>query len=890
MADANFPENDTLQQIAALIEENLSNEQFGVSELARAAGMSRSNLLRKIKKITHLSASQLIRQIRLERGMELLKQTSLTVSEISFQVGFKSPSYFIKCFREHYGYSPGEAENRNFDESQVQTPLGTHRLAAIMFTDIQGYTALMQQDEEKAIRFRNRHREIFNTATEKYRGEILQYFGDGTLSIFSSAIDAVKCGIELQLGFRSTPAIPVRIGIHSGDIIVNKEEIIGDGVNVASRIESLATAGSVLISGKVFDEVKNQRDISCTSLGSFAFKNVDRPVAVYALANPGLVVPTREQLSGKLKRGSQPGDHSAGFLKKGAGILIALITLLLIAGGSLLYRSLSTDAPFPDIPAPASVLSEKSIAVLPFINDSDDSTNVYIINGLMESILNHLQKIEDLRVVSRTSVEQYRNHTKVLPEIARELNVHYLVEGSGQKLEDQILLNIQLIDGTTDQHLWSEQYDRATADIFQLQKEVAQKIAAEIEAVITPEEAERLEEIPTENLEAYEYFLKGREHFYAGTAEDLKQALSYYERAIELDPEFARAYAGMAIAYYFLDYFYTGRQYSEQINYYADQAVLYDAQSPQSLIAKALFYLQGADYTAALPHLEKALEYHPNSALVINILSDYYTRFVPNTRKYLEYALKGIDLDIAAKDAVSASYIYLHISNAFIQSGFVQEAEQYINKSLNYNPENWYAAYLKAFIGYARDQDLLQTQKQLIEILKVDSLRLDVQLDVLQEIGKISYYRRDYETAYRYYEQYIRLRDESGLDKHPVENMKIAMVMRKMGHPEAAALHLKRFEQYTEQDQSIYRELNQAMIAAYQGKPKEALQLMQQFSEQTGYHYWILLFLHIDPILDETKELPAFRETIQEIEHQFWREHAKIRKELQEQQLLGSVR
>ncbi len=138
--------------------------------------------------------------------MEMLKQTSSTVSEVSYQVGFNSTSYFIKCFREHYGYPPGEAEKRDFDESDAQQPAQSHQLAAIMFTDIQGYTALMQQDEEKAIQFRNRHREVFNTVTKKFKGKILQYYGDGTLSIFHSAIDAVKCGIELQLAFRSDPS------------------------------------------------------------------------------------------------------------------------------------------------------------------------------------------------------------------------------------------------------------------------------------------------------------------------------------------------------------------------------------------------------------------------------------------------------------------------------------------------------------------------------------------------------------------------------------------------------------------------------------------------------------------------------------------------------------
>ena len=170
----------------------------------------------------------------------------------------------------------------------------SRQLAAIMFTDIEGYTALMQQNEEKALQARSKHRRVFNATTEKHHGKVLQYFGDGTLSIFNSAIDAVKCGIEMQLGFREKPSIPVRIGIHTGDIIFSEEEIIGDSVNVAARIESLSVPGSVFISDKVYDEIKNQESIDASLLRTFKLKNVEKPVQVYAISNVGLIVPKME--------------------------------------------------------------------------------------------------------------------------------------------------------------------------------------------------------------------------------------------------------------------------------------------------------------------------------------------------------------------------------------------------------------------------------------------------------------------------------------------------------------------------------------------------------------------------------------------------------------------
>ncbi len=853
----------------------MSNERFGVSELAREVGMSRSSLLRKVKKASGLSVSQFIRQVRLQRAMELLKKDSHTVSEVSFLVGFSSPSYFIKCFREHYGYPPGEAERRGYDESEALPGLGTHRLAAIMFTDIEGYTALMQRDEEGALQLRNRHREVFNTITTQFGGKILQYYGDGTLSIFPSAIDAVKCGIALQRAFRSPPLIPVRIGIHSGDILYNAEDIIGDGVNVASRIESLAVAGSVFISGKVYDEVKNQPDIQADSLGRFEFKNVDKPLEVFAVTNQGLLVPRRSELSGKLKEAPRRRFNRTA-------IVVAALALLVLAGAYLIFPTDRFQEPSPRTDSTISPLPEKSIAVLPFINDSADSTNVYIINGLMESILNHLQQIEDLRVISRTSVEQYRHTTKTIPDIARELGVQYFVEGSGQKIGDEIQLNIQLIEATGDQRLWSEQFHRQAVDIFGLQREVAQKIADEIQVLITPDEEKRLAEVPTENLEAYDAFLKGRDFFYQGNREGLEKAITHYKQAVDLDPEFARAYAGLAISYYFLDFNQTEKHYSDQINHYADKALLYDAKSAQSLIAKALFYLYHDDHAAALPHLEKALEYNPNSAMVINLLADFYTRYLPDTEKYLEYALKGARLDIAASDSSTTSFTYLHIAGAFIQSGFVEEAKTYIDKSLAYYPDNLYSEYVKAFIEYARHRDLAQTRASLLATLAKDPARLDV----MQEVAKISYFMRDYEEAYQYYQKFAAIKDSFHLDIYPEENAKIAMVLRKLGRAAEAERYMQRFRTYAAADQSVYRPLNRAVIAAYDGDTREAIEQLKYFSGKDGYHYWILLFLEKDPLMDEIKKFPAFRRTMRTIERKFWDRHERMRARLEEERLI----
>ncbi|HPM31642.1 MAG TPA: helix-turn-helix domain-containing protein, partial [Chryseolinea sp.] len=510
--------SDFVKKLSSIIEENISKEQFGVSELADEMNMSRSNLLRKVKKETNLSVSQFISQVRLNRGMELLKKSSANVSEVSHQVGFSSTSYFIKCFREYYGYPPGEVGKR--DSQKPETIPGNLPMA------------------ETTNRKRN-------------------------------------------------------------------------------------------------------------------------------------------------------------FILVGLAILIVAI-----AAGSYFYKTL---------PTIKSANVEKSIAVLPFKNDSNDSSNVYLINGLMESTLNKLQQIKDLKVISRTSTEKYRNSSHSIPEMANELNVIYFVEGSGQKMGDQIVLNIQLIDGPNDKHLWAKQYRRETKDIFGLQQEIAKDIIEEIQTIITPEEKERIEKIPTENMVAYDYYLKGKE--YLVSKSNLPLAVDFFTKAIELDNKFAIAYADATIAYYYIDIFKADKKYSTEMGSYSDKALLYDPTNALCLMAKAVYYMHRKEHTLAIPYLERGLEYNPNSSDIIAILADLYGGYVPNTTKYLEYALKGLQINIGSTDSITTSYAYLRLSNALGQSGFTDEALKYINRSLDYFPNNPFSGHLKAFILYAKDGDLNHTRE-----------------------------------------------------------------------------------------------------------------------------------------------------------------------------------
>jgi TolB-like protein/AraC-like DNA-binding protein/Tfp pilus assembly protein PilF len=781
MPDHTANSEDFLSQLTAVIVEKAADDQFGVSELADALNMSRSNLLRKIRSATNLSASQFIRQVRLEIAMDMLKETSYTVSEISYKVGFGSVSYFIKCFREQYGFSPGEAGKRKPEKAEIPAK------------------------EESG------HQGTSSKGLSGFYKELKRRKVTRVITVYAAAAFVI---LELL----SIVVEPLRLPEWTLSMVIVLLVIGFILAVVLSWIYDVSPEGGW---------------------------EKTRP------ANPS------DEHKG---RGETRSWKIAGFF---SFVVIAVLIVLNLTGRR------DRQQVSPEL--------EKSIAVLPFKNESSDSSNLYFVNGLMESTLNNLQKIKDLRVISRSSVEKYRNTDKTIPEIAEELHVSYFVEGSGQKVGDQVLLNIQLIEASGDRHLWAEQYSRKVVDIFALQNEVATKIAGAVEAIVTPAELEQIGKKPTENLLAYDYYLQALDPFLSRTDEGLEKAIVLFEKAIDVDPAFALAYANVAISCYLLDMFQVEKQYTEKINTYADKALLYDSKSAESLIAKAFYYIQIKEYQLALPHLEKALEYNPNSNLAVQMLADFYFRLVPNTDKFLEYALKGVQLNVANNDSVTQSYVYLQLSNALMSSGFVDEAYKYINMSLDYDAENYYAPHLKAFILFARDGNIVRTRNLLIEEWKMDTARLDI----LQDVAKLYYVQEKYDSAYFYFKKFVEARKNNDLDMYVQENAKIALVYKRMGLLKEAENFFSEYSEYCEEDQSIYRSFNMAVKYAYEGKIDQAIEQLRIFSEVDHYQYWFLLF-EDEPLLKLLKSHPGFESIMQKIKDSFWENQARLKESLKE--------
>ncbi|TVZ59925.1 TolB-like protein [Flavobacteriaceae bacterium MAR_2010_105] len=525
-----------------------------------------------------------------------------------------------------------------------------HRqLSAIMFTDIEGYTALMQHDEENALHIRSKHREIFEALTKKFNGELIQYYGDGTLSIFKSSVEAIKCAIEIQIALQKDPVIPLRIGIHVGDIIKTESDIIGDAVNVASRIESIALAGSVLISDKVNDQIRNQNDIKTKFIGVFDFKNVDKGFSVFAVDHHELTIPKLTDLKAK---NQEKLKKPKGLNRKSVyGIALAVIALtILVYFGKLRHDD--------------NQILNRSIAVLPFLNMSQDSDSENFTDGVTEDIVLQLSKINELHVISRASIMQFKDSKESISEIAKTLGVSYVLEGSVRKYGDKIRINAQLIDAKDNKYLWGENYDKTLTEIFEIQSQVSNEIAKALKITLSTNEIINLNKAPTENVKAYNFYKEGQRFLNqgGGKVEELRKAEDLFKKAISVDPEFCRAYVGLADTY--LEYIYWGRG--------APREILQQALTP-ALKALEINPSDGGSYGAlgaisyyrfekdmALSYLNRAVEINPNYVGAYDKLA-WIRLFEGNLDEAITLFTKALELDpLSTKNIANKAFAHYY--------------------------------------------------------------------------------------------------------------------------------------------------------------------------------------------------------------------------------------
>ena len=443
---------------------------------------------------------------------------------------------------------------------------GQRRLAAIMFTDMVGYTALGQRNESLSLALVDEQRKLVRPILARHSGREIKTIGDAFLVEFPNALDAVRCAYDIQrathefnVAMSEDHRIHLRVGVHLGDVIEADGDISGDAVNVASRIEPLAEDGGVCVTTNVHDLVRNKLELKFVSLGMKRLKNVADQLEVYRI-----VMPWEEKKSG-----------------------------------------LET------------VLSARRVAVLPFVNISPDPNDAFFSDGLTEEMISRLARVGGLEVIARTSIMNYKNKEKNASQIGRELQAGTLLEGSVRKAGSKIRVTIQMIDSNTEGHLWAESYDRNLDDIFAVQGEIAEQVAQNLEVHLPPREKSDLEKKPTENMEAYVLYLKGHELWSQYTLLAFKEGLKYFERAVQLDPKFALAHAGMAQCYSLMGDtgYFPQVEATSMAEAAAKIAVGLDERLPEAHIALAPPRYHRYDWQGAEKELLRAIELRPSYPL-----------------------------------------------------------------------------------------------------------------------------------------------------------------------------------------------------------------------------------------------------------------------------------
>ena len=488
-------------------------------------------------------------------------------------------------------------------------------LAAVLIADVVGYGRLSQIDEEGTReRFQSDLKDVFEPRIAKHRGRLVKTMGDGVLVEFHSVVDALRCAVEIQQQkAKRTAAEPgphqlhFRIGVNLGDIIVEGEDIHGDGVNIADRIQGLAEPGGIAISGTTYDHVKSRLPVGYVSLGEQKVKSIAEPVRVYRVVlDP-----------------SAAGTTVAGLKPKPRWQLpaVAALAVLVLVGAGLWFKPWTLIFPPEPVQRFAYPLPDRpSVAVLPFINVSGDTEHDHLAEGLTDDLITELSKVSGLFVIARHSVFAVSSSAGKIQDVAAELGVHYILEGTLQRADSRLRINVKLIDAVSGLSLWAERYDRQYADLFAVQDDVIGKIISALEVKLSEGERDQLARIPTDNLEAYDYYMRAeQEGFFYADVETYRRTLSYYQKAIDLDPRFANAHAGIArvaVDVWRNDYnFLWSAAVARKIAYdAAGEALKIDPNNARAHTVLALLQLVDGRDAEALASANRAVATQPNDA------------------------------------------------------------------------------------------------------------------------------------------------------------------------------------------------------------------------------------------------------------------------------------
>jgi adenylate cyclase len=593
------------------------------------------------------------------------------------------------------------------------------KLTAILSADVKGYSRLMGEDEEWTLRTLNTYKEVMGSFIQQYRGRIVGTAGDSVLAEFASVVDAVQCGVEIQQVLRAKNALlpetrrmEFRIGINLGDVIEEGDTIYGDGVNIAARLEGIAEPGGICISESAYQQIENKLPLRYDYLGEHEVKNIAKPVRVYrARIEP-------EATPSKLVEEKKPAGKG---LSRAAMIIIAIIV---IAGGTILYQFVIRPSPsktevaskekmafpLPDVP---------SIAVLPFVNMSEDPKQEFLCDGMAEEIITALSKVRNLLVISRQSSFSYKGKPVKVKQVSEELGVRYVLEGSVQRSADRVRITAQLIDALTGNHLWAERYERDLKDIFALQDEITLKILIATQVKLTggAEETLRSEKY-FRGKQGLDCWLKIWEGYYYAerfNIGDNNLARRIVEEVIAMCPEVPGAYRLMALVHqqdYWLGNTKSPRESTEKAIEMIQKALALDESSAQAHAHLGYLYTQKREYDKGIAEAERALALSPSDA---NVIATYAMTldFACRSEEAIPLFQKAIRLN-----PFGPAFYYHNFGNALFMTGRFEEAVSAYKKVIQRAPNNIWAHMMLAatYINMGREQEARAEAAELLRI------------------------------------------------------------------------------------------------------------------------------------------------------------------------------
>ena len=732
-----------------------------------------------------------------------------------------------------------------------------HRIAAVWFADISGYTRLSTVDSALAIELVRRFQEEARAAIDSHGGRLIKFIGDGAMSEFPSTDAAVRAALALHAAFAEhsaaagRPGSLLHSGIHMAEVTTGEEgDIYGDGVNVASRLQEEARPGEILVSEDVWRQLRGRADLRFRPVGERSLKGIPSPVAAYA-ALPVGAGKTRGVAAHRFSRGRRKNLAYLGF-----GVLIALATLGLIQRFGLddgPSRSTS-DLPTPPVGSPAA--DEASIAVLPFV-DMSGGDEGYFADGITEDIVAALSRIDGLRVISRTSVMAYKNSDKPIPQIASELGVTTILEGSVRRAGDRVRITAQLIDADSDEHLWTETYDREMTDIFAIQSEIASEIARALEAELSADVDARIAAVRTRNLPAYDLYLRGREALYRAmsfqdmdeTRRSNNQAIDLFRQALALDPDYALAWAGLGRAFE-VRKIYDGLAWGDSSLAAAQRAVDLDPELPEARVALAHVALQRGQMTIAHRELHRAIELSPNHAEALGALA-----MVEGEAGRFDEALPWA-LRAASVEPTNAQYAEL-VGYTYGTLDDLEEGERWLRKSLAIDPRNASAygwmTFARLFAG--DDAGAARAAQQALSLGPNSP-------ETWWPVVIVSLRQKDYDRARVYLERWASMTDPLYMP-----HVELGFVYLKLGERAKAEEFLARAESITRErieagEEAWWPYWIMVHLSAIRGDEEGAV---AWFREAAAHGFRIYRWVEIDPLLENVRDDPRLRDEVRKM-------------------------